>query len=170
MSGSGQCMFINGYFCRNYHRILSLFTCLKNERWLYLYPATTVMIMKNATPATVDEYITGFPEETQAILEQVRATVKKAAPGAKEVISYSMPALRLNGILVYYAAYKNHIGFYPTATGIEEFKKELSVYKGAKGSVQFPIDQPMPLALITKIVKFRVKEDKEQAAAKAKKK
>lgn len=126
--------------------------------------------MKSAIPASIDEYIAGFPEETQAILEQVRATVNKAAPDATEAISYAMPTLKLNGNLVHYAAYKNHIGFYPAPTGTEEFKKELAVYKSGKGSVQFPINEPMPLALITKIVKFRVKENKEKAAAKAKKK
>lgn len=117
-------------------------------------------------PTNVDEYIAAFPDETQIALQQVRAAIQKAAPQATEVISYQMPAYKGNGILVYFAGYKNHIGFYPTALGIAAFKDELSVYKGAKGSVQFPLNQPMPLKLISKIVQFRVKDD----AAKTKKK
>lgn len=107
----------------------------------------------------IDGYIADFPKETQELLTQVRTTIRKAAPDAKEKISYGMPTFTLNGNLVYFAAYKNHIGFYPVPSGIEAFKKELSVYKGAKGSVQFPIDQPIPYDLISKIVKFRVKEN-----------
>jgi uncharacterized protein YdhG (YjbR/CyaY superfamily) len=107
----------------------------------------------------VDEYIKGFPVEIQPILEKIRVTVKKAAPLAKEVISYGMPAYKMNGILLWYAAHSKHIGFYPKASGIEAFKPELAIYKGAKGSVQFPLDKPMPLGLITKIVKFRVNEN-----------
>ena len=121
-------------------------------------------------PKNIDEYIATFPRETQVLLEQVLSTIRKAAPDAEEAISYQMPTFRLNGTnLVHFAAYKNHIGFYPTPSGIEAFKKELSVYDGAKGSVQFPIDQPMPLGLITKIVKFRVKENMEKGKSKAKK-
>jgi len=118
----------------------------------------------------IDQYIAGFPEATKLLLEKVRTAIKKAAPQAEEVISYNMPAYKLNGILVWFAGYKNHIGFYPMASGIETFKKELSVYKGAKGSVQFPLNKPIPLALITKIVKFRVKENLEKAKNKSKKK
>jgi uncharacterized protein YdhG (YjbR/CyaY superfamily) len=106
----------------------------------------------------IDEYITSFPEEIQKLLKQVRATIKEAAPGAGETINYGIPTFTLSGNLVHFAAFKNHIGFYPTPSGIETFKKELSVYEGAKGSVKFPIDKPMPLELIGKIVKFRVKE------------
>ena len=123
-----------------------------------------------AAPQTVDQYIAGFPEDVQAILQKIRATIKKAAPKAEEAIKYQMPTLVLNGNLVHFAAFKNHIGFYPVPTGIEKFKKELSVYHTAKGSAQFPLDQPMPYGLITKIVKFRVKENLAKAAAKAKKK
>jgi uncharacterized protein YdhG (YjbR/CyaY superfamily) len=112
--------------------------------------------------ANVDEYISGFPADTQRKLEQMRATIKKAAPGAEEIISYGMPAYKLNGIVAYFAAYAKHIGFYPTAAGIDAFKKELSVYKGAKGSVQFPLDKALPLGLITKIVKFRVTSNREK--------
>lgn len=114
----------------------------------------------------VDEYIATFPPPTQELLEQMRSTILKAAPGVEEVIGYKMPAYRLHGVLLYFAGYKAHIGFYPSGSGIEAFKKELSVYKGAKGSVQFPLDQPLPVALITKIVKLRVKENLEKAKEK----
>src|SRR5580704_4500908 len=108
---------------------------------------------------TVDEYFSTLPEEKKNILEKVRKTVKDAAPQAKELISYNMPAIKLNGILVYYAAQKDHIGFYPTSTPIEVFKDELTPYKYSKGAIQFPVDKPMPLELITKIVMFRVQQD-----------
>src|SRR5215204_5901380 len=117
---------------------------------------------------TMDEYIKTFPKDTQKILEEIRATLKAAAPDAQEKISYQMPTFFLNGNLVHFAAFKNHIGFYPVPTGIAKFKKELSVYEQGKGSVQFPLDQPMPLDLITKIVAFRLKEN--LAKVKAKKK
>lgn len=110
----------------------------------------------------IDGYIAGFPEDIQKKLEQIRVTIKKAAPAAAEVIKYAMPTFTLKGNLVHFAAYKNHIGFYPAPAGIEAFKNELAVYKGAKGSVQFPLDQPMPLSLITKIVEFRVKQNLEK--------
>jgi uncharacterized protein YdhG (YjbR/CyaY superfamily) len=113
-----------------------------------------------------DEYIATFPKEVQTILKQVRATIKKAAPKAEETISYGMPAFMLNGPLVYFAGYKNHVGFYALPSGHENFKKELSVYKQGRGSVQFPIDEPMPLSLISKIVKFRIKENNEKAKKK----
>jgi len=120
------------------------------------------------TPANVDQYIAAFPVETQKLLTQVRETIRKIAPEAEEVISYQMPAYKLNGMLVYFAGYKNHIGFYPTGSGIQAFKKELSVYKGAKGSVQFPLDKPLPIALISEIVKFRKIENLQKAEAKKK--
>ena len=110
-------------------------------------------------PRNVDEYISGFPEATREILEQVRTTILTAAPEAEETISYAMPTYKLKGNLIHFAAYKNHIGLYPTPNGIDGFKEELSRYKGAKGSVQFPIDQPMPLELIGRITKFRVAEN-----------
>ena len=128
------------------------------------------MKTKPAPPQTIHHYIAGFPEDTQKILEKIRATIQKAAPDAAEAIKYQMPTFTLKGNLVHFAAFKKHVGFYPVPTGIEKFKKELSVYKGAKGSVQFPLDQPMPYGLITKIVKFRVKENLARAAAKGKKK
>ncbi len=117
-------------------------------------------------PATVDEYIDAFPKEVQQLLNEVRQTIKKAAPAAEELISYAMPAYKLNSALVYFAGYKNHIGFYATPTGHKAFKKELSNYKEGKGSVQFPIDEPLPLSLITRIVKFRVKENEAKAKIK----
>ena len=113
-------------------------------------------------PENTDEYIGGFPSEVQEILEKIRMTIQKAAPDATEKISYSMPAFEQNGIVVYFAAFKNHIGLYALPSGHETFKEELSKYKSGKGSVQFPLDQPMPFDLIVKIVKFRVKENLEK--------
>ena len=115
---------------------------------------------------SIDEYISMQPKEVQGTLEKLRATIRKAAPKAEETINYAIPTFTLNGNLVHFASFKNHIGFYPAPSGIEAFKKELSVYEGAKGSIKFPIEKPLPLALIAKIVKFRVKEN----LAKAKKK
>lgn len=108
---------------------------------------------------TVDEYIRAFPADVQAKLRQLRKAILSAAPGAEETISYGMPAFKLKGVLVYFAAYKNHIGFYPTSSGIRAFRKDLSEYKCSKGAVQFPIDEPLPYPIIRKIVKFRVAED-----------
>jgi uncharacterized protein YdhG (YjbR/CyaY superfamily) len=116
---------------------------------------------------SIDEYIATFPEETQKILEDLRATIKAAAPDADERISYQMPTFALEGNLVHFAAWKNHIGFYPTSSGTQAFKKELSIYKGAKGSVKFPIDKPLPLKLISRIVKFRVAENQKKAGTKS---
>jgi uncharacterized protein YdhG (YjbR/CyaY superfamily) len=126
------------------------------------------MTMKK--PKDTDEYIAGFPASTQKLLKQVRTTIQKAAPKAEELISYGMPAYKLNGMLVFFAGYKNHIGFYATPTGHKKFAKQLSVYKQGRGSVQFPTDQPMPLKLISDIVKFRVNENLEREKAKVKKK
>ena len=106
----------------------------------------------------IDEYIATFSKEVQEVLQGVRTTIHKAAPGAEEAISYQMPTFKLNGNLVHFAAWKNHIGFYPTPSGTKEFQKEISKYAFAKGSIQFPLNEPMPHALIAKIVKFRVKE------------
>lgn len=109
--------------------------------------------------STIDEYIRSFPRDVQAVLERMRQTIRKAAPDAVESISYQMPAFKLNGkALVYFAAFEKHIGFYPIPSGIEAFKEELSQYKQGKGSVQFPLDEPMPYDLVEKIVKYRVKE------------
>lgn len=117
------------------------------------------MKTKAAKPTSVDEYISDFEPELQKKLEQIRQTIQKAAPAAEEMISYGMPAYKYHGVLVYFAGYKNHIGFYATPTGHEAFKNELSVYKEGKGSVQFPLDEALPLSLVSKIVKFRVKEN-----------
>jgi uncharacterized protein YdhG (YjbR/CyaY superfamily) len=117
--------------------------------------------------ASIDEYIALFPKEIQKKLEEVRATIKAAAPEAKEKISYQMPTFDLKGNLVHFAAHTNHIGFYPQPSGIEAFKEELSMYESAKGSVQFPLDKPLPLKLISKIVKFRAAENLERADQKA---
>jgi uncharacterized protein YdhG (YjbR/CyaY superfamily) len=116
--------------------------------------------MKSAKqlPGDIDEYIAGFPRGVQQVLRQLRATIRKAAPGAEEAIKYRMPTFVLGGNLVHFAAFEHHIGFYPTPSAIEAFSTELARYKGAKGSVQFPIDRPMPLGLVTRIVKFRVEE------------
>jgi uncharacterized protein YdhG (YjbR/CyaY superfamily) len=128
------------------------------------------MVTIKAMPKNIDEYIATFPKDVQTILEELRTTIRKAAPGAEELISYQMPAFKYQGMLVYFAAYKKHIGFYPTPSGIEAFRKELSVYEGAKGSVQFPIGNPLPLNLISKIVKYRVKENLAKANTKTKRK
>ncbi|WP_088225170.1 DUF1801 domain-containing protein [Desulfosporosinus sp. FKB] len=121
-------------------------------------------------PKSVDEYILQFPPDIQKILEMLRKVIKEAAPDAKEKISYQMPAFDLHGILVYFAACKNHIGFYPTSSGIEAFKQELMEHKSSKGAVQFPIKKPIPYSLISKIVKFRVAENMRKAADKLNKK
>ncbi|GAB3920442.1 iron chaperone [Larkinella terrae] len=121
-------------------------------------------------PTDFSNYIADFSPETQELLIQIRETIRKAAPNASETISYGMPTFTLNGNLVHFAAFKNHIGFYPVPSGIEAFKEELSKFKGAKGSVQFPLDQPMPLDLITRIVEFRVAENLKKPAPKARKK
>ncbi len=123
--------------------------------------------MTTTSPKDIDDYIAGFPKDVQTILEQVRGTVKEAAPDAKETIKYAMPTFTVNGSnLVYFAAFKNHIGFYATPAGHEVFQKELSVYKQGKGSVQFPLDKPMPLSLISEMVKFRMNENLVKAAGK----
>ena len=127
--------------------------------------------MKRETPIAKDinEYIAGFPESVRGILEALRATIKEAAPGAEETISYAIPAFKLKGrMLVYFAGFKNHIGLYPAPRGNEAFKKELSGYKGGKGTVQFPLNEPIPLPLVAKIVKFRAKENLEKAKASSK--
>lgn len=117
------------------------------------------------TPDNIDEYIAQFPDHIQIKLREIRTTIKKAAPDAEEKISYQMPAFTLKGILVYFAAQTNHIGFYPTSSGIKAFQKELAGYKTGKGSIQFLSDKPLPLSLISKIVKFRIKENLEKAKA-----
>lgn len=119
----------------------------------------SAMATSRKTAKNFDDYLDRFPKQVQQRLQKMRLTVKKAAPQAKEKISYGIPAFTLNGMLVWFAAFKNHIGFYPRTSAIAAFKKELAPYKGAKGSVQFPFDKPLPLPLISRIVKFRAKEN-----------
>ena len=128
------------------------------------------MKTNQTAPQSMDDYIAGFPPDVQAILQRIRQTIRRAAPGAEETIKYRMPTFMLNGNLVYFAAFKNHIGFYPVPRGIKQFKQELAPYKQAKGSVQFPLDRPIPYGLISRIVKFRVKENLQRAKARGKKK
>lgn len=122
------------------------------------------MIPNQEAPQTIDAYIAGYPEEVQAILQQIRRTIHETAPEATEAISYGMPTFKLHGNLVHFAAFKNHIGFYPVPSGMAAFQEELAAYKQGKGSVQFPLDKPMPLDLIRRIVEFRVQESKGKAA------
>ena len=117
-------------------------------------------------PETVDQYIAAFPADVKKRMQQLRKTIKAGAPNADELISYQMPGYKYFGMLVYFAAYKNHIGFYPGAGGLLEFYKELSSFKSAKGSVQFPHDRPIPFDIISKIVKFRVKQNEEKISLK----
>ena len=128
------------------------------------------MVEKKITYESIDEYISNFPPEIQEKLKEIRKVIKESAPEAVEKISYQMPTFVLHGNLVHFAAFKNHIGFYPTPSGIDAFKRELSEYKGAKGSVQFPIEKPLPYQLISKIVKYRVVENINQAESKLRKK
>ncbi|MEH7524795.1 DUF1801 domain-containing protein [Bacillus sp. JJ1503] len=128
------------------------------------------MEQQTIIPKSIDEYILQYPQEIQEILNTIRKVIKESAPNAEEKISYAMPTFALNGNLVHFAAFKNHIGLYPTASGINTFKQELSGYKTSKGAVQFPIGKPIPYGLISKIVKFRVDENKRKAEEKIKKK
>ena len=121
----------------------------------------------NTAVKTVDDYIAGFPAATQVKLQQFRNIIKKAAPKATEVISYGIPTFVLEGNLVHFGGYKNHLGFYPGPAGITAFKEAFSIYKGSKGAIQFPIDKALPASLITKVVKFRVKQNLDKAAAKS---
>lgn len=118
----------------------------------------------------VESYLASFPAATQKLLKQLRSTIRKAAPQAEEHIGYQMPAYKLHGPLVYFAGYEKHIGFYPGASGIENFKKEISIYKNAKGSVQFPLDRPLPLDLVKQIVQFRIEKNLEKEELKKLKK
>lgn len=127
------------------------------------------MAMKPASYSNIDEYIAGYPSDVQEILQAVRRTIHEAAPEAQEAIKYGIPTFTLNGNLVHFGGYKNHIGFYPAPTGIEQFKDELAVYAQSKGAVQFPLGQPIPYDLIRRITLFRVEDNKKKAATKAKK-
>jgi uncharacterized protein YdhG (YjbR/CyaY superfamily) len=119
-------------------------------------------------PKNIDEYIASFSPEVQAILEKIRSTIRKAAPEAEERISYQMPTFALMGNLIHFAAFKKHIGLYPPVKGDEKLRAETARYQGEKGNLKFPLDEPIPYALISRIVKFRVKEQLERAEAKAK--
>jgi uncharacterized protein YdhG (YjbR/CyaY superfamily) len=119
--------------------------------------------MQNLKAETIDEYTAAFPKNIQEKLKEIRSAIKASAPEAEEKISYAIPTYTLNGNLVHFAAFKNHIGFYPAPKGIEAFKKELSKYAGGKGTVQFPLDKPLPIALIKKIVKYRARQNRESA-------
>lgn len=126
------------------------------------------MEKNKSTPVSIDEYISRFPPEIQKRLEKLRQVIKESAPDAEEKISYQMPAFAQHGILVYFAAFKNHISFFPTGSGVEAFKDELTDYKTSKGTVQFPLDKPIPYELVGRIVKFRVAENNKKAAGKTK--
>ncbi|MDP1677816.1 MAG: DUF1801 domain-containing protein [Bacteroidota bacterium] len=125
--------------------------------------------MKKINIENIDDYIAGFPKSTQKLLKEIRAAIKKAAPQTEEAIKYGIPTFMLNGNLAHFGGYEHHIGFYPAPRAIEVFKKELSKYEGGKGTIQFPIDKPLPIGLIKKIVKFRVKEHLEKVKVKKKK-
>jgi uncharacterized protein YdhG (YjbR/CyaY superfamily) len=125
--------------------------------------------VKRRTPKDIDNYIAGFPNDVQNILQKVRTTIRKAAPGAEETISYQIPTFKLNGTyLIYFAGFKNHISLYPAPRGAEEFKKELAAYEGGKGTVRFPLDKRIPFDLIKRIVKYKVQESQEKARVKKK--
>jgi len=119
--------------------------------------------MQTKTPKDIDEYIAGFPKDVQKTLSRIRSTIRRAAPKAEEAISYQIPTFRLNGNLIHFAAYKNHIGLYPAPRAVEKFKKELERYGSSKATIKFPLDEPVPYDLIKKIVEFRVKQNSEKA-------
>ncbi len=119
--------------------------------------------MKPTGFKTIDEYIASFPKNIQDILQQLRCAIREAAPQAEETISYQMPAFKQNGVLVYFAAFKNHIGFFPTGKGIDAFKDQLSAYETSKGTIRFPLDEQLPLDLIKEIVRFRVKQNSDKS-------
>jgi uncharacterized protein YdhG (YjbR/CyaY superfamily) len=121
-----------------------------------------------AAPRTIDEYIAAFPPDVQSILKKIRRTVRAAAPQAEEKLSYRMPAFAQNGILIYFAAFKKHIGVYPPVRGDEKLNKQLARFRGGKGNLKFPLDEPIPFGLITRIVKLRVKQHAERARSKRK--
>jgi uncharacterized protein YdhG (YjbR/CyaY superfamily) len=127
------------------------------------------MANKQTAPETMDEYISAFPPDVQAILEQIRQVVRSAAPDAQETISYQIPAFKQNGVLVYFAAFKKHIGFYPPVSGDTRLEKAVSPYAGEKGNLRFPLDQPMPFNLIERITKLRVKQNLAKTISKGKK-
>ena len=158
-----ECIFVRCFFIHfNYHlinsirihKIVHLIVNYKKYELLENNMSTYKKVFK-----TVDEYIATFPKNVQNILEELRQAIRESAPEAEEVISYRMPAFKLHGILVWFAAFKNHIGFYPKTSAIEAFKEELSDYEVSKGTVRFPLDKPIPFDLVKKMVKYRVKEN-----------
>jgi uncharacterized protein YdhG (YjbR/CyaY superfamily) len=142
---------------------------------LFTINSSCMAITKKSSPygpvkfESIDQYHATFPENVQVLLDELRETIKQAAPNAEEVISYNMPAFKQNGVLVYYAAYKNHIGFYPTPAPLVKFKDLLDKYQTSKGAIQFPLDAGISKSLVKKIVKFRIEEDEKKAKAKKKK-
>lgn len=127
------------------------------------------MKTERTTARNIDEYIEGYPKNVQALLRKIRLTIRKVAPHGEEAIKYQLPTLVLKGNVVHYGAFKKHIGFYPTSSGTTKFKKELSRLKWEKGSIQFPLDKPIPYGLIARITKFRAKENLQRAESKKKK-
>lgn len=125
--------------------------------------------MKRMAPADIDDYIDGFAPNVQKILQKIRKTIQKAAPGAEEAISYQIPTFKLNGNLIYFAGFQNHVSVYPAPRGAKEFKEELAVYEGGKGTVRFPLNEPIPYDLITRITKYRVQQNVEAAATRTRK-
>jgi uncharacterized protein YdhG (YjbR/CyaY superfamily) len=123
---------------------------------------------ERSTPGSIDEYIAAFPPDVQSVLKKIRLTIRQAAPGAEEKISYRMPAFALDGILIYFAAFKKHIGIYPPVRGDEKLNKHVARYRGEKGNLKLPLDEPIPYELIRRIVRFRLKEHRERAKAKRK--
>jgi len=126
------------------------------------------MKRRRTAPKDINQYIAAFPPAVRAKLRTIRVAIRKAAPQAKEAIKYQMPTFTQHGNLVHFAAYQHHIGFYPAPRALEQFKEELSAYEGSKGAVRFPLDKPVPVGLIGRIVKFRVQQDRERAAARKK--
>jgi len=124
------------------------------------------MATKRAIATTVDDYIKGFPEKTQVVLQKIRRTIKSGAPGAEEIISYGIAGYKFHGMLIYFAAFKSHVSVYPAPRESDAFKKELASYKGGKGTVQFPLDKPVPLELVKRIIKYRVKQNLDKESAK----
>ena len=125
--------------------------------------------MKRMGPTDIDDYIDGFAPNVRKILQKIRKTIQTAAPGAAEAISYQIPTFKLNGNLIYFAGFQNHVSVYPAPRGAKEFKEELAVYEGGKGTVRFPLNEPIPYDLITRITKYRVQQNVEAAATRARK-
>jgi uncharacterized protein YdhG (YjbR/CyaY superfamily) len=142
---------------------------MQAEAALQLYPNHGKDMATAQRPPDIDGYISQFPAETRSILKRVRATIRRAAPGARETMSYQMPAFRQHGTLVYFAAWKEHIGLYPPITGDKALEKAVALYAGPKGNLQFPLDEPIPYDLIERVVKLRVKQESAKAEAKRKK-